>query len=59
VTKTKYIFTAHQQNVEQNYNIRQKRCSQNVAKFKYLQTTLTNQNFKGKKIKRRLNSEYA
>jgi mitochondrial fission protein ELM1 len=55
--KTKYVIMSHHQSSEQNQNIRIANESfQNVAKFKYLGTTLTNQNDIHDEIKRRLNS---
>jgi hypothetical protein len=45
------------QNAGQNYDIKvSNRCFENVANFKYLGTTITNQNMIQKEIKRRLNS---
>jgi ribosomal protein S2 len=41
----------------QNYDIKKaNRCLENVAKFRYLGTTITNQNLIQEEIKRRLNS---
>jgi hypothetical protein len=49
----KYIV----QNVGQNHDIKVgNRCFDNVAQFKYLGTTITNQNLIEEEIKRRLNS---
>jgi hypothetical protein len=45
------------QNARQNYDIKTaNRCFGNVAKFRYLGTTVTNQNLIQEEIKRRLNS---
>jgi hypothetical protein len=45
------------QNAGQSYDIKiTKRCFENMAKFRYLGTTITNQNLIQEKIKRRLNS---
>jgi ribosomal protein S2 len=45
------------QNAGQNHNIkRANRCYENVAKLRYLGTTVTNQNLIQDEIKRRLNS---
>jgi hypothetical protein len=43
--KTKYMLLSHRQNIGQNHDIkRADRCFVNVAQFKYLGTTITNQN---------------
>jgi glutaredoxin-related protein len=53
--KTKYMITFHHQNLGQNLNIRiANDLYENVAKFKYLGITLTNQNDIHDKIKSRL-----
>jgi hypothetical protein len=58
VEKTKYMIMSRHPNSGQNQNIRTANESfENVAKFKYLGTTLTNQNVIHDEIKRRLNSE--
>jgi hypothetical protein len=45
------------QTAGQNYDIKlANRCFENVAKFRYLGTTITNQNLIQEEIKRRLNS---
>jgi hypothetical protein len=42
--KTKYMLLSRHQNAGQNYNIKiANRCFENVAKFRYLGTTTTNQ----------------
>jgi hypothetical protein len=46
VEKTKYMLIAHHQNVGQNRDIKiANRSFKNVSQFKYLGTTVTNQNF--------------
>jgi hypothetical protein len=55
--KTKYMIMPRHPNSGQNQNIRTPNESfENVAKFKYLSTTLTNQNNIHDEIKSRLNS---
>jgi hypothetical protein len=55
--KTKYVIVSRHPNSGQNRNIRIANESfENVAKFKYLWTTLTNQNDIHDEIKSRLNS---
>jgi hypothetical protein len=55
--KTKYMIMSRHPNSGQNLNIRIANESfENVAKFKYLVTTLTNQNDIHDEIKSRLNS---
>jgi hypothetical protein len=46
--KTKYMLLSRHQNAGQNHDIKTaKRCFKNVAQFKYLLTTVTNQNSEG------------
>jgi hypothetical protein len=55
--KSKYMIMCHNQKSGQNQNIRiANELFENVAKFKYLGTTLTNQNDIHDEIKSRLNS---
>jgi hypothetical protein len=55
--KTKYMIMSRHPNSGQNHNIKRANESfENVAKFKYLRTTLTNQNDIHDEIKSRLNS---
>jgi hypothetical protein len=55
--KTKYMLLSRHQNARQNHNIKIANGSfENVSQFKYLETTVTNQNLIQKEIKRRLNS---
>jgi hypothetical protein len=55
--RTKYMLLSHHQNAGQNHGIKMaNRCSENVAQFRYLETTVKNQNLNKGKIKRRLNS---
>jgi hypothetical protein len=55
--RTKYMIMSHHQNSGQNQNIRiANELFENVAKFKYLGTTLTSQNDIHDEIKTRLNS---
>jgi hypothetical protein len=57
IEKTKYILVFRHQNVGQNRDIKiAKRSFENVSVFKYLGTTVTNQNLIQEEIKRRLNS---
>jgi hypothetical protein len=57
VDKTKYMLLSRQQNVGQNRNIKvANRSFENVSKFKYLGTTVTNQNLIQEEIKRRFSS---
>jgi hypothetical protein len=53
VDKTKYMLLYRQQNVGQNRDIKiAKRSFENVSQFKYLGTTVTNQNLIQEEIKR-------
>jgi hypothetical protein len=55
--KTKYMIMSHHHNSGQNHNIRTANESfENVDKFKYMRTTLTNQNDIHNEINSRLNS---
>jgi hypothetical protein len=57
VDKTKYMLLSRHQNVGQNREIKiENRLFENVSQFRYLGTTVTNQNFIQEEIKRRLNS---
>jgi hypothetical protein len=57
IEKTKYMLLSRRQNIGQNHDIKiPDRCFENVAQFKYLGTTITNQNLIQEEIKRRLNS---
>jgi hypothetical protein len=54
--KTKYMLLSRHQNAWQNHDINiGNRCFENVAQFRYVGTTITNQNLILKGIKRRLN----
>jgi hypothetical protein len=60
VEKTKYMLLSHHQSVGQNRDIKiANRSFENVSQFKYLGTTITNQNLIQEEIKRRLNSDIA
>jgi hypothetical protein len=55
--KTKFTLMSLHQNAVQNHNIKiAKRSSENVTRFKYLRTTVTNQNLIHEEIENRLNS---
>jgi sorting nexin-29 len=57
VEKTKYMLLSRQQNVGQNRDTKiANRSFENVSQFKYLGTTVTNQNLIQEEIKKRLNS---
>jgi hypothetical protein len=57
VEKTKYMLVSRDQNASQNRGIKLgNRSFENVSQFKYLGTTVTNQNSIQEEIKRRLNS---
>jgi sorting nexin-29 len=57
VEKTRYMLLFRHQNVGQNRDIKiANRSFENVSQFKYLGTTVTNQNLIQEEIKRRLNS---
>jgi hypothetical protein len=60
VEKTKYMLLSHHQNVGQNRVVKlANRSFQNVSQFKYLGTTVTNQNLIQEEIKSRFNSSNA
>jgi hypothetical protein len=55
--KTKHMLLSRHQNAGRNHNIKiANRCFENVAQFRYLGTTVTDQNLIQEEIKRRLNS---
>jgi hypothetical protein len=55
--KTKYMLVSRSQKIGQKHSIKiVNRFSEDVAKFKYLGTTLTHQNYTHEEIKSRLNS---
>jgi hypothetical protein len=55
--KTKYMLLSHHQTAGQNRDIKiANRSFENVSQFKYLGTTVTNQNLFQEEIKRKLNS---
>jgi ribosomal protein S2 len=55
--KTKYMLLSRHQNEGQNHDMKiADRCFKNVAQFRHLGTTITNQNLIQEEIKRRLNS---
>jgi hypothetical protein len=57
VEKTKYMLPSRNQNAGQNHDINTvNRLFENVAKFKSLETTATNQNLIQEEIKGKLNS---
>jgi hypothetical protein len=58
--KTKYMLMSHSQKIGQKHSIKiANRSFEDVAKFKYLRTTLTDHNCMHEEIKSRLNSESA
>jgi hypothetical protein len=57
VEKTKYMLMSRDQNAGQTREIKiGNRSYENVSQFKYLETTVTNQNLIREETKRRLNS---
>jgi hypothetical protein len=57
VEKTKYMLLSRNQNVGQNRDIKiANRSFKNVSQFKYLGTTVTNENLIQEEIKRSMNS---
>jgi hypothetical protein len=57
VEKTKYMLVSRDQNAGQNREIKiGNRSFENVSQFKYMKTTVRNQNLIQEEIKRRLNS---
>jgi hypothetical protein len=53
VEKTKYMLLSHHQNVGRSPDIKiESRSFENVSQFKYLETTLTNENLIQEEIKR-------
>jgi hypothetical protein len=60
VDKTKYMLLSHHHNARQNHDLKMaNRYSESVAQFRYLGTTVTNQNLIQEEITRRLNSDSA
>jgi ribosomal protein S2 len=58
--KTKYMLLSCHQNVGKNHDMKiATRYFENVAKFRYLGTTITNENQIQEEIKRRLNLDNA
>jgi hypothetical protein len=54
IEKIKYITLFPHQNADRNHDMkRANRSLENVAQFRYLETTITNQNLNQEKIKRR------
>jgi hypothetical protein len=58
--KSKHMLLSLHQNAGRNHNIKtDNRSFENVSQFKYLRTTLTNQNLIQEEVKRKLNSDNA
>jgi site-specific DNA-adenine methylase len=58
--KTKYMLLSRHQNAGQNHDIKiANRFFEKVIQFRYLETTVTNQNFIREEIKKRSNSDNA
>jgi hypothetical protein len=58
--KTDYMLMSHHQNAAENHNMKTvNRSFENVACFKYLETTVRNQSLIQEVLKRRLNSDDA
>jgi hypothetical protein len=53
-TENKYMFISHHQNAGQNHIMIDKKSFGNAERFKYLVTTVANQNFIREEIKSRL-----
>jgi hypothetical protein len=57
IEKTKYMLLSRHQNAGQSHDIKiANKCFENVAKFRYLGTTIIKQNLIQEEIKSRLNS---
>jgi hypothetical protein len=57
---TRYMLLSGHQNAWQNHDIKiANRCFENVSQFRYLETTITNQNLIQEEIKRSVNSDEA
>jgi hypothetical protein len=57
IEETNYLVVSHKKNAGQNRDIKiTNKSSENVSQFKYLGTTVTNQNLIQEEMKRSLNS---